>query len=488
MTQSLTRVESRIPGLDTVLCGGLIRGASYIVQGSPGAGKTILANQLAFAQAGRGERVLYVTLLAESHDRLFQSLSTFDFFDADCVGRDIVYISLFQVLKQDGLSALVLALRKELARQRCTTLVLDGLLIAKDKAESALDVKTFVAELQSHAAFTGCTVLFLTSARVDDGSPEHTMVDGVIQLKEELVGIRTVRRLRVSKSRGSPGLGGLHQYEISSSGVRVYPRLEAVHGRPSKAEPVADARVHSCVAGFDALIQDGLPPASVTLLMGPPGSGKTTFGLSFLAGATKEEPGLWFGFYESAERLIAKANALALPIASLVASDAVSVIWNPLTENLLDGLGHQLLAAVRARKVRRVVIDGLAGFERAAVHPARMVEFYAALTNELRALGVVTIATFEMHNLLAAHRGEPLPEFTSLMDNLVQLRHAEQGEIPDRIITVLKIRDSTFDHGSFEAAIGPGGMTVGARRTLPTDDRSPAPGAPGRRAVTPERT
>ncbi|XQM39303.1 hypothetical protein DFLDMN_006196 (plasmid) [Cupriavidus sp. H19C3] len=93
--------------------------------------------------------------------------------------------------------------------------MLDRLLIAKDKAESVLGVNRFVAELQSHAAFTGCTVQFLTSASIDDLSPEHTMVDGVKRPKEELLGIRTVRQLRISKSRGSAALGGLHQYRIS---------------------------------------------------------------------------------------------------------------------------------------------------------------------------------------------------------------------------------------------------------------------------------
>ena len=79
MVQHLARLPSGIMGLDPVLGGGFIEGASYIIQGSPGAGKTILSNQIAFAQAVGGRRVLYVTLLAETHDRLFQSLSTLSF-------------------------------------------------------------------------------------------------------------------------------------------------------------------------------------------------------------------------------------------------------------------------------------------------------------------------------------------------------------------------------------------------------------------------
>jgi len=61
-------VISGIPGLDEVLDGGFVEGASYIIQGRPGAGKTIFCNQIAFAQLNAGRRVLYVTLLAETHD------------------------------------------------------------------------------------------------------------------------------------------------------------------------------------------------------------------------------------------------------------------------------------------------------------------------------------------------------------------------------------------------------------------------------------
>jgi len=474
MTKQLVRVQSGVAGLDTVLCGGLVQGASYIVQGSPGAGKTILANQIAFHHAKDGGKILYVTLLAESHDRLFQALDTFDFYDASAVGRDIFYISLFKVLQEEGLAALVTALRSELARHRCTTLVLDGLLIAKDKAESALDVKTFVAELQSHAAFTGCTVLFLTSARTDDVSPEHTMVDGVIQLKEELAGIRTVRQLRISKSRGSAALGGLHQYRISSFGIDVFPRLEALLGTPSAEEWLDQERVDVGVPGLAPLIGGGLPPASVTLLMGPAGSGKTTFGLNFLGRATPENPALFFGFYESPQRLRAKGRALGIDVEGLERSGALVVLWNPMTENLLDSLGHQLLEAVRERRIHRLFIDGMTGFQRAAVYPARLIEFFTALANELRGHGVSTIATLEMRDLNGLAGTDPLPDFTSLMDNLVLLRQAGMGGELRRFIGVVKMRDSAFDTAFHDVVIGDGGLQVANRLILPgTAEREP---------------
>jgi circadian clock protein KaiC len=51
--QKLARLSSGVPGLDRVLGGGLFDGGVYIVEGMPGAGKTILANQICFHQDAR---------------------------------------------------------------------------------------------------------------------------------------------------------------------------------------------------------------------------------------------------------------------------------------------------------------------------------------------------------------------------------------------------------------------------------------------------
>ena len=444
MNQTLTRLTSHVPGLDTILGGGLIAGSSYIIQGRPGAGKTILANQIAFEQARQGAKILYITLLAESHDRLFQSLSTLNFYDAERVGKDITYLSLFRTLRMDGLSALVDVLRTELARQGTSMLILDGLLNARESTHSTLDVKNFVAELQGHAAFSGCTVLFLTSARIDDSSPEHTMVDGVLQLDEELLGSRTVRRMRVAKSRGSASLGGLHHYAIHDGGIVVYPRLEALFARPSKADRAPDNRVSSGVADLDARIGGGLPASSATAVVGPGGSGKTSFGLNFLRLATPEKPALHFGFYETPARLASKARALDVDLDALVANGALTLIWNPLTENIVDALAYQLLDAVQARRVDRLVIDGLAGFARATVDEHRVIEFLAALTNQLRAIDVTTVCTWETRELSAPALNAASPEALSLFDNVIGMQLDEAEGMIYQGMKVIKVRDSAF--------------------------------------------
>jgi circadian clock protein KaiC len=482
MDKTLARLRSDVPGLDEICGGGLIAGSSYIIQGRPGAGKTILANQIAFTQARQGRKVLYVTLLAESHDRLFQSLSTLDFFDASRVGRDLTYVSLFRTLREEGLDALVTMLRNELARQNATMLVLDGLLNARESGQSNLDVKTFVAELQGHAAFTGCTVLFLTSAKIDESSPEHTMVDGVLQLEENVVASRTVRYLRVAKSRGSRALGGLHLYEISGRGIDVYPRIEAALARPSTPERISEVRVGTGTAGLDDRIGGGLPGNSVSVVVGPAGSGKTTFGIGFLRLATPQRPAVHFGFYESPERLNAKARALGIDLNALIESKALRFLWRPLTENLLDKLAYDLLHAVRETKAERVFIDGLAGFERATVDQHRMVEFFAALTNELRVAGVTTVCTWEVKELSGPWLTNPSPEILSQIDNVIGMQHETVEGTVRRSLTVLKVRDSLFDTSVAEVRISGDGAGLHVTGTMQSGGIAAGSGVHGRQA------
>lgn len=443
-----------------LLKGGLVAGASYIVQGRPGSGKTILANQLGFNHVRNGGRVLVATLLSETHDRLFQYLSTLSFFDTSRIGNEIQFVSAFDTLENEGLDEVVKLLRREISRQKATVLIVDGLLNARSKADSQIDTKKFIAELQGHAAFAGCTVLFLTSSRLDDGSPEHTMVDGVIELGEELFNTRSVRRIQLRKTRGSGALSGLHECEITDDGLVVYPRLESLYGRPSPVDVSDMTRLPSGVPRLDALIGGGLPRSSVTLAMGPSGIGKTSLGISFLAASTPEEPGLHFGFYENPRRLRIKASALGHDFAALEATGALHLCWQPSTEGLLDGLGAKLLAQVEKVNAKRVLIDSLGGMARTATSTVRLTEFFSALMSELRARGVTVFATWEIRGLFGPEITSPAPDLSSIVDNILLTRFVEHEAELKRLLSILKVRDSFYDASLLELVINGQGIDL----------------------------
>ena len=62
MPDSTPRVATGIKGLDDILLGGLPANHLYLVDGTPGVGKTTLALQFLLEGIARGETCLYITL------------------------------------------------------------------------------------------------------------------------------------------------------------------------------------------------------------------------------------------------------------------------------------------------------------------------------------------------------------------------------------------------------------------------------------------
>src|SRR5215204_531668 len=110
--QRLLRQTTGIAGLDRILDGGFFQGGLYIIAGPPGAGKTILGNQLCFHHVASGGRAVFVTVLTESHSRMLAHLSSLSFFDPTSLGDRLLYLSGYSVLLSEGLTGLLKLLRR----------------------------------------------------------------------------------------------------------------------------------------------------------------------------------------------------------------------------------------------------------------------------------------------------------------------------------------------------------------------------------------
>lgn len=458
----LERVTTGVRGLDVCLGGGLLRGGVYLVEGPPGAGKTILGNQVAYHRAASGERALYVTLLAESHARMLGHLSGLSFFDPASLSRGVVYLSGYTALHAEGLTGLMATLRRELATHRAALLVVDGFLAAKGLIAPEHDLKRFVHELMAVCGLARTTAVLLASTGGGRRRlrPEHTMVDGLIELAERRVDARLERDLHVRKLRGTDHLRGRHTLRITDDGVVVHPRLESVARDDDPRSAHEGEPVSAGIDELDRMLHGGLPRGSSTLLMGPSGSGKTTFGLHYLSRAAAGEPGLFFGFYETPPRLLLKARRLGLELAPLVESGTVELLWQGAPEDPIDQVGERLLEAIHRLRPRRVFIDGLAGFVERAVFPDRVPAFLTAVMSELRACGATTVYTAEMRQLFGPELEAPTPNVSALAENLLLLRSVELRSRLYRIISILKVRDAVHDQALREFQIGPQGVSI----------------------------
>src|SRR5436190_19147365 len=69
------KAKTGVEGLDDILVGGLRRGRVYLLEGSPGTGKTTIAAQFLLEGARQGEPGLYVTL-SETEEELRETASS----------------------------------------------------------------------------------------------------------------------------------------------------------------------------------------------------------------------------------------------------------------------------------------------------------------------------------------------------------------------------------------------------------------------------
>lgn len=460
------RLPTGIPGLDTILKGGVLRGGIYIVQGVPGSGKTIVGNQICFKEAARGGRALYVTLLAETHSRMLSHIGRLGFFSAAAVPDRVSYLGAFRVLEEGGMRGLLDLIRQEIRGREASVVVLDGLAIVGESLPSDLELKKFVHELQTQAVFTHTTMFLLTSGAKPPLaiSPEYTMVDGLIELKTRMFGRSAERELQVHKLRGSDYVSGEHPFRINDDGIVVFPRIEAVLAEPTRSDRADGNKVSTGNTTLDQMMGGGPDRHSVTVVLGAAGSGKTTVGLQFLRAAAADEPTLLFGFHENVAALRVKAAALKLGLDRLMDSGQLEVIWRPATEGSVDEVCHRLLDAVRARRVRRLFLDGIDGIEKLCFDRSRVENVAAALCNELRGSSVTTFITAEtpLSGIVPGETlaGLLLEGLSPIAENILVLRLAAVRAEIHRLIGVIKARDSRIDMRMRRFDIAEGGLAI----------------------------
>jgi circadian clock protein KaiC len=483
MDTSPQRIPTGIPGLDALIEGGLLVGGVYLVQGPPGAGKTILANQLCCHQARSGRRAIYFTLLSESHTGMFSHLERMAFFCKDLIGDALVYFSGYKVSEDEGLTGLARLVGQAMTDRSPSVVVIDGFMTVSEAAVTPSELKQFVRQVQTFSASIGCTTLLLSSARTGVAfQPEHTIVDGIIELSDDLTGLQSLRHLQIHKMRGTHQIRGQHTIEINDQGIAVHPRFEAETarlGRPGHRPGGDSERRGFGIPELDAMMRGGLPGGSITMLLGASGVGKTTLALQFLsAGARAGETGLYFGMSEQPESLIAKSKRIQLGLEEGIDAGKIHLAWERPIEGVLDVLANRLFEQICETGATRLCIDGMHSLFRTVDFPERMRAVAAALAEGLTSLGVTTVYTLETAELVAADGAAiraPIDDLSAMAHNVVFCRLVERDGQFDRMLAIIKMRDSDYDRRIRELTITDRGIVLApGRRAAARDHRNPS--------------
>ena len=449
------------PRLDEVLGGGFPTNSINIVMGQPGTGKTILAEQLLFHHAIKGDGgrpLLYITTLSEPLTKVVSYVQRFSFFDPAQLGTAIVYEDLGEMLASAGPSALAPWIKNAIKTLSPRVIVIDSFRAVHDLGTSPSETRRMVSELAAIFSAYETTVFLLgeyTPADVDR-YPEFAVADAIVELARQPLSTRDERFLRVLKLRGSGYREGQHAFRITNAGIDLYPRLVG----PEIAEYTPESeRVSLGVEGLDAMLDGGLWRGSTTLVVGPTGAGKTTLALQFaLEGLRRKEPTLYVNFQENPLQLRRAMKGLGFPLDEAGERNLHLRYASPV-ELQIDSIIGDIFDHMRERGIRRVVVDAVGDLAMAANDSRRLHDYLYSLVQHFVVNGVTSLLTFESGEAITGVTDDER-RFSYISDNVLQLGFRGETETK-RSIRVVKTRNSAHDNRVRTFEITRSGVRVG---------------------------
>lgn len=454
-----------IEGLDDVLTGGLTRERIYLVEGTPGTGKTTLGLGFLLAGAARGEKGLYVTLaetevellaVAESHGWSLNPIELVEMVPADELGEDQEQTLLHP--SEVELGETVRDIMAKVDEIRPTRIVIDSLSELRLLAQTPIRYRRQILALKHFFASRNCTVLLLDDKSASGSDLQlQSIAHGVIILEQTLSGFGAQRRrLHVVKMRGIRFRGGYHDLVIQKGGLCVYPRLVAAeHGDTYDDTPVSTGS-----QPLDDLLGGGLVPGTATLLSGPAGVGKTTATIQAMVARLKRgERASYFLFDERMPTLLKRCASLGMDLAPHIANGCLDIRGIDPAELSPGEFASAVRDAVEKHGAGIVVVDSLNAYLHSMPNEQFLVLQMHELLSYLGQKGVTTILILGQHGITGDIRSDI--DLSYLADTVVQLRYFEaHGEVR-QAISVIKTRTSRHERTIREFQITEQGLMVG---------------------------
>lgn len=458
-----------VPGLDEVTGGGFPDGHLYLIEGTPGAGKTTLGLQFLLHGRSLGQKCLYVTLSETSEELAQGALSH---------GWDLEDIDIFDLVSDDDLSAdaeqsildpsdfelgeTIRGVMELVERVRPRRVVFDSLSELRLLAQNPLRYRRQILALKRFFLKHRCTVLMLDDKSAATGGMDlHSIAHGVIQLEQNTGTYGPdKRRLRVTKLRGVKFREGEHDFSLELGGLRVHTRLVAnEHGRLHASEPVSSGNVE-----LDRLLGGGLTPGTNLLFVGPAGVGKTTTAVA-CAHADMQRGGkaAFFLFDEGVKSLVTRSRALSLGVDQYVANGQLSLHSIDPAEISAGQFSHFVRDAVEKQGVTTVVIDTLNAYLIAMPGSNYLLLQMHELLTYLNLQGITTILVLSQHGIAGDVRNDV--DLSYLSDALLQFRYFESGGQLLKAISVVKSRTSAHATTIHQFRLGQGGLEIGEALT-----------------------
>lgn len=465
----LERVKTGIEAFDDLVMGGLPRGRTTIVGGTPGSGKTMFATQfLAHGITDLDEHGVFVTFEESPADievnmasfgweiRRWRDQNKLAFVDASPRDQDQMVVGEFDLA---GLLTRILHAARNAKAKR---IVLDSITQLFDHfvAEQSA-VRRELLRIATTLKREGATVLMTAERNSEHGEIsrhriEEFVADNVVILRNTLDRERRRRTIEVLKMRGGRHVEGEVPITlVADRGIVAVPlsslRLE---------QQSSTKRITSGNAELDKMCSGGFFRDSVTLVSGATGTGKTLVVTNFLGGGVAAgERALLVGYEESRGQLFRNARGWGVDFEAMEAEGQLKVIClYPEAQSLPDHL-LMIRELVEEFKPDRIAIDSLSALERIAPETGFR-EFLISLTSFIKKREIAGLCTATDKSLVGGQSASE-QHISTLTDSIILLRYIQKADFMHRGIMVLKMRGSEHDKQIRRFTIDGSGMHLG---------------------------